>query len=248
MLSREMLGPMDEGVAGCAVHSGRASVATCPRCGRFCCAACGQASPCLECQVRQREACPRLAPLFDHLIGASAVLYALCTVAIVPAIAEVDWTRLKPGDFFSTPVLVAMGIETVYSVVWMVLVPVWLGWYLVLHDWARARDIAVPGKATSLAGALVCGVNFVHPLLTLLKVRRGTRVATPLATWWFFAWGSVLLASVRMTAALRGAYDPLFIAASAMEVVAVLLCWKIARDFRHADQAWDPKAQLAART
>jgi hypothetical protein len=33
----------------------------------------------------------------------------------------------------------------------------------------------------------------------------------------------------------------------AMEIVAVLLCWKVTRDFRVADQTWDPRGKLALR-
>jgi hypothetical protein len=175
------------------------------------------------------------------------VLYALCTLALIPSMALIDWTQLKPADFFSTPVIVSGVIQTIYSGVWVVLAGVWLVWFVVLHDWARARAIEVPSTLVAIAGALTCGVNFVHPLLTLLKLRRGTGLDTPLALWWWLSWGSVILASARIPSVVRGGYDALFIIASLMEVAAVLLCWKVARDFRLADQSWDPRAQLAAR-
>jgi hypothetical protein len=238
---------MADGVAACAVHPERDSTSTCARCGRFTCAACAQSSPCLECQVRQREASPRLVPLLDRLIGVSAVIYALCTLAIIPAVAPLDFTHLKPNDLFQTPMLILAVIQTVYSVAWMALIGLWLAWYLSLHDWAAARAVQVPSKLMAIVGALTCGLNFVHPLRTLRSIRRETSVRTPLELWWGLTWGSLVLATVRMPQAFRGGYEPGFILASVLEVIAVLLCWKIVRDFRLADEAWDPRAQLATR-
>ena len=36
-------------------------------------------------------------------------------------------------------------------------------------------------------------------------------------------------------------------AAPGVEVIAVLLCWRIVRDFRQADQSWDPRAAMSLR-
>jgi hypothetical protein len=185
--------------------------------------------------------------VLDRIIGVCAVLYVLCTVATVPAMAQVDWLHLKPKDLTLAP-LIALGvIQSVYSVAWMVLAAVWLVWFVTLHDWAKAREVEVPGKLEAVAGALVCFVNFFHPLRTLLKVRAGAGVQTPLWLWWLLTWGSLILATARMPAVMRGGWDAAFIVASVLEVVAVLLCWQITRDFRLADQAWDPRAQLAQR-
>lgn len=238
---------MAEGVAACAVHSERASVSTCSRCGRFTCAACAESSPCLECQLRQREASPALSPVFDRLLGGSAVAYACCTLAVIPAMAQLETQGLKPEDFLSAPMLLTMAIEGVYVISWLALIAVWLAWFIVLHDWAAARGVDVPSKLGAVGGVLVCGVNLVHPLLTLLKVRRATGVKTPLELWWGLTWLSLALATGRSAMLPNTGYDPIVIVASLMEVVAVLLCWKVARDFRLADQAWDPRAQLAAR-
>jgi hypothetical protein len=185
--------------------------------------------------------------VLDRIIGVSAVLYALCTVALVPTMAQIDWLSRQPSESGDTLVLVALAIETVYSAAGIVLMAVWLVWFLGLHDWARARAIEVPDKAMAIAGCFVCVMNFFHPLRTLLKVRRATGVETPLALWWGLTWVSVVLATVRMPWLLRGGYDPLFVIASLMETVAVLLCWKITRDFRLADEDWDPRAELAQR-
>lgn len=227
---------MADGVAGCAVHPERVSVSTCSRCGRFTCAACATSIPCLECQLRQREVTPALSPLFDRLIGVAAVLYAICRIAIIPAMERLDLNSLQQDQLLKAPALTFFSLAAVYFVVWLALTVVWTGWFVVLHDWARGRGVDAPSTVAALAGLIVCGVNLVHPLLTLRKVARASAVRTPIELWWVLSWGGFGLSMVGSGGL-----------ASTMEVIGVLLCWKIVRDFRLADQAWNPRAQLAAR-
>lgn len=238
---------MTDGAAACAVHSERASVSTCSRCGRFTCAACAGASPCLECQVRQRDACRQLPPLLDWLIGVTAAIYAVFTVLVVPVMAQIDLTKMKRADFFSGPMMAFIAIESVYSVVWTLLAAFWIIWFVILLDWAKGHQVDVPSKPMAIAGWMLPGLNFVHPYLTLRKIAQGTRVDVALGLWWVSGWLSLIVAVLSMPRVMRGGYDPLIIIASALELISLYLCWRIPWAFRKADQAWDPRTQLAQR-
>jgi hypothetical protein len=181
------------------------------------------------------------------VIGASALLYAICTALMVPAMAQLDFTKLSAKSLSTGPVIFMLTLETIYSTIAMVLIVVWLIWYSFLIDWARGRGVAVPGNATALACWFVPFVNLVHPVVTLRQIQLGTSVRTPLEWWWALFITSIAMSAWAMGNLVHGGYDPIFTAASAIEIVAVYLCWRIAIDFRHADQAWDPAQALASR-
>lgn len=238
---------MTDGAAACAVHSERASVSTCSRCGRFTCEACARSNPCLECEVRRRDATRPLPPILDLLIGITAVIYAVCTVLTVPAMAQIDMTTMKKADFFSTQMMLLMGLQTVYSVVWTLLAAFWLVWFVMLTDWARGQQVDVPTKPMAIAGWLVPGLNFIHPYLVLRKIAQATKVDVAVGLWWTSGWISIVVATVGLPGMIRGGYSTLLIIASVLELISLYLCWRIPWAFRKADQAWDPKAQLAQR-
>lgn len=239
---------MDQGGgAVCASHPSRGSVGTCARCGRFSCEACAAAAPCLECQVLQRQATRHLSPGFDRVIGISSALYALCTVATVPLLAQFDFTRLNAKVLTSAPMLLFLAVETVYSLVATALMVAFLIWYSFLIDWGRSRGSAVPGNGVAFACWFVPFVNFVHPFTTVRTIQRTTSVRAPVGWWWALMWLSLILSVVGSAGIARGGYDPIFTLASALELVAVYLCWRVALAFRLADQAWDPSRALVLR-
>jgi hypothetical protein len=197
--------------------------------------------------VRQRGACRQLPPLLDWLIGVTAAIYAVCTVAVVPVMAQLDLTKMKRADFFSGPMMVFIALDSVYSVVWTLLAVFWLVWFVILLDWAKGHQVEVPSKPMAIAGWVVPGLNFVHPYLVLRKIAQGTKVDVAAGAWWVSGWLSLVVAALSMPTAFRGGYDSLVIIASVLELVSLYLCWRIPWAFRKADQAWDPKAQLAQR-
>ena len=143
--------------------------------------------------------------------------------------------------------LVLLVLELVYGLIWLVLAGIWLAWFAMLVDWARARQVDVPGKAMAVASWFVCGLNFGYPLVVLRKIAHETSVRTPIVWWWCVGVASLLLGTVATASMGEGGYDPLFIAASALELIPLYLCWRIPRDFRAADEAWNPRAGLAQR-
>jgi hypothetical protein len=234
---------MSEGGAQCATHLDRQSVATCERCGRFTCTACAKDRTCLECQLRTREACPRPSRRRERFIGAASVAYAICTLLAAPALREIDWTKFNLVGF-SGRVLGFTVINTIYFAVWVVLAASWLLWFDELFDWATTRGVELPGKTFAIVSWFIPVVNIVVPFMTMRKIKVGTATQTPLEVWWALTWLSLTLATSGGTRLFQ---DVAFTIASLLEVVAVLLCWRIVRDFRVADQQWDPRAQLALR-
>lgn len=194
----------------------------------------------------QRQAAGSPSPVFDLLIGISASLYAICTLLTVPALGQIDFSNLTRKDLFSGPMFFLAGLESVYSVIGTVLMVVWLIWYSAAIDWARGRGAVVPKNFTAIACWFVPVVNFVHPYLTLRNIRRDTGVRTPLEWWWGLFMLSLALTAVGSLGIGRGGF-PLFVVGSGVEVIAVLLCWRIVRDFRQADQSWDPRAAMSLR-
>ena len=197
--------------------------------------------------MRQRDACRQLPPILDWLIGVTAAIYAVCTVVIVPVMAQIDLTKMKRADLFSGPMMVFIALESVYSVVWTLLAVFWLIWFVMLLDWAKGHQVDAPSKPMGIAGWVVPGLNFVHPYLVLRKIAQGTRVDVAVGAWWVSGWLSLIIAVLSMPTALRGHYDALVIIASVLELLSLYLCWRIPWAFRKADQAWDPKAQLVLR-
>jgi hypothetical protein len=238
---------MQQGVAVCASHSSRQSVGTCSRCGRFCCQACASATPCLECQVILRQATGPLSPALDVVLGIAAALYAVCTVLMVPALAQLDFTKFNAQMLTSTPMLLFLALETVYSIIFTVLMVVFLVWYVALLDWGRRRGAPVPSTGVAFACWFVPGLNLVHPFKTIRTIQRTTSVKAPVGWWWWLTWLSVGLSLVGSVRLARGGYDVVFSVAAGLEVVAVYLCWVVVRAFRLADQQWNPALRQAAR-
>lgn len=238
---------MQEGVAVCASHPSRRSVGTCSRCGRFCCPACASVSPCLECQLVLRQATGPLSPALDVVVGIAAALYAVCTVLTVPALAQFDFTKLNAQTMTSTPMLLFLALETVYSVVATILLALFIVWYVALLDWGRRREAPVSSTGVAVACWFVPVVNLVHPFNTIRTIQRTTAVKAPVEWWWGLMWLSIGLSMVGSTRLLRGGYDLVFSLASGLEVVAVYLCWVVVRAFRLADQQWNPVLRLAER-
>lgn len=205
-----------------------------------------RAAPCLECQVLQRQASPSPSPGFELLIGISAALYAILTLLTIPAIGQIDLARLTAKSLLGGPMLFLLGLTTVYSVVGTVLMVAWLLWYTALIDWARGRGAVLPNNFVAIVCWFVPFINLVHPFVTLRKIRRDTKVRTPLEWWWGLFIFSGTVATAGSAWLIRGGF-PLFALGSLLEVVAVLLCWRIVRDFKQADQSWDPRAAMALR-
>lgn len=194
-----------------------------------------------------RQATGPLSPALDVVLGIAAALYAVCTVLMVPALAQLDFTKLNAQTLTSTPMLLFLALETVYSIIFTVLMVVFLVWYVALLDWGRRREAPVTSTGVAFACWFVPVVNLVHPFKTIRTIQRTTSVKAPVEWWWGLLWLSIGLSIVGSSRLLRGGYDVVFSLASGLEVVAVYLCWVVVRAFRQADQSWNPVQRLSER-
>lgn len=194
----------------------------------------------------QRANTGAISGVFDVLIGICVVLYVICTVITTVGLGQFDFTKLSAETLSSGPMIFFLAVEALYMAVWLAFAGVWLGWYTAVIEWARSRGAPMPGTLKAIALFFVPGLNFVHPWVTLRALRKHTGVRTPLDGWWWLFIGSLILG---MVGSLRGAKgtDPFIIVGTGMEIVAAILCWKVVRDFRRADQAWDPRGAMTLR-
>lgn len=206
-----------------------------------------KATPCLECQVLQQQLARPPSPRFTWVIAIFAALYASCTALIVPAFAQLDLTKLNANLLTSAPVLWFFAIETIYSLVGTGLMVAFLVWYSVLIDWGRARGAVVPGNGTALLCWFVPFVNFVHPFTTIRTIARATGVTAPIGEWWSLFWVSTIILTIGAGRMVRGGYDPVFAAGSALQIGAVFLCWRLVRAFGLSGRGWAPQLALAER-
>ena len=114
----------------CSVHSSRASIGTCVRCGRFVCLSCAHATPCLECQKIVAQHAPRPSRRLARVIAALLVLYAMCTVAVVPLTAAADFTKPDLKMLTSPQMLALIAVEMIYALDWFALIIAFLAWYV----------------------------------------------------------------------------------------------------------------------
>ncbi len=199
----------------------------------------------------RRGATAPLSRLFEVIIALCAVPYAACTVFTTAALGRLNLSNLTKEGLSSGPMLTFLIVQLGYTAVWLVLAGTWLAWYASLLDWARARGAPVPPTLTAIGLWFVPLVNFGHPWATLSTIRQHTGVRTPLDSWWLLFTGSVLVSSFGgvFSGVTRGTagFSPVQLGATVAELIALLLCWKIVRDFRLADRAWDPRAALTLR-
>ena len=195
----------------------------------------------------QRAATGSISGVFEVLIAICAVLYGLCTVFTTAVVGQLNFTDLTKENFTSGPMLVFLAVEIAYAGVWLAFAAVWLAWYAAILDWARARGAVVPSTLAAIGLWFVPGVNLGHPLVTLRAVRQQTGVKTPLDWWWVLFVGSLVLSTFSGLGGTPTGLSPVLVVATAAELVAVVLCWMIVRDFRRADQAWDPRGAMSLR-
>lgn len=195
----------------------------------------------------QRASTASPSSVFEVMIGVCAALYGACTALTTATMGQLNLGSLTAESLFSGPMLFFFLLQGVYAVVWLVFVAVWLAWYAALLDWARARGAAVPSTLVAIGLWFVPPINCVHPLVTLLTVRKHTGVRTPLGWWWALFLGSLVLSTFAGWGGMKGEVSPLLVVGTVAEVVAALLCWKVVRDFTRADRAWDPRGAIALR-
>lgn len=147
----------------CAVHLDAPSVATCRRCGRFCCRAClPQLETCTECVARAAAELPPLearGTLAIFGLWASAFAHALMAVV---GIAQLATHQVEPESLLG---IVAGLVALFYVVVFITTVVLVARWFhlALRHALARGASLEVQTPAAGVWSWFIPFINLVRP-------------------------------------------------------------------------------------
>ncbi len=218
----------------CAVHPDRASIGTCPRCGRFGCAQCLARPPCPECRAILHQKVQPPPRWLVRVLGGLLTGYAVGIGGLSWIQAAIDFADIARRKAIFDGLFVAyLSVSSVLTLVWALLVVFFLIWYVAVLDWARGFGATTVSSGTAVAFWFVPFANFVHPYRTLAAVDRALGVNAGVAAWWGTFLGSLVLGTADATLQLLPQRSPiaLTVASVAMSTAASWLCGRMIRRF-----------------
>lgn len=219
--------------ATCALHFDAPSIATCARCGRFCCSTCLRAgSTCDDCAARLRAELPALegrAGLARYGLWATAACHGLMIVFAAAQLATGDVKEDSEGLFATLSALAAVLYLPVY-VTTIVLVCRWFH-LATRHALARGGQLGVtPGGA--VGSWFIPFVNLVKPFTLTRQLYATAHRPDGHVAAWQTAWIVGNMAS-NVSVRLSGAPGlGVNIVSDAVLVVAALLCARVIAGLR----------------
>lgn len=171
--------------ATCAVHFDEPSIATCSRCGRFCCASCMRTfTNCTECVARTQAELPPLEGRANYArygLWATAGCHALMAVFAI--------AQLASGDVSSVFAILSALATAVYLPTYVITIVLVCRWFHLAtrHGLARGGQLGVT-PAQAVGSWFVPFVNFVTPFHLTRQLFVVTGKSHERVGWWQATW------------------------------------------------------------
>jgi hypothetical protein len=235
---------MSLGGAQCAVHHAVAAEGSCERCGRFACARCLEATPCLECQVLVRGDRRPMPPWLPLVL--EAFTWAFIATDVLDAVLGGQGKQAEnPFDLNPLQFASLMMNTVLFLGAWLGVVGAFVLWFVHVVVWADTHGAPIRRHVVwQVFEWFIPLVNLALPFHRFSRTLRGARVEAPVLAWWLASCAAVGTLGWRLGHSLGGTLGYLEIA---FEVASAGLMIAVVRQVSKAIGAREPARLLEAR-